>query len=197
MALHRGEGLPPIRYRLQISATVKSDAGNGHLSKKRSPHHFTNAFHSPTYLFDVNPATCAIAECCTLAAMATFTRSSRLTSHDAQPDDVTLFLPMQRIAPAACATTALKVTISLREDPTTTPFDLREINPDGHNMPVGGQDRATRCRPSNEEVRITPRKPHPSHHILRQMSSVMDDQVPPGGGLPQKNQHGCDRLLFP
>ena len=157
-----------------------SDAGNGHFSERRSPHHFTNLFHSPTHSFEVDPATCAIAECCTLAVRATSTGSSRLTSRNTQPDEVTLFLPMPRIA-LASATSALNATISLREDQITTPFSLREINPDGHKRPVGGQDRATRCRPSNEEVRINPRKPHLFHHKLRQMSSVGDDKVPPDG----------------
>jgi len=150
---------------------VKSDAGSGHLSDRRSSHHFTNAFHGPTYPLYVDHATCDIAECCTLGARATSTGSCRLTSRDAQPDEVTLFLPMPRNALAGI-TTALTATVSLREYPITMPFSLREINRDDQKRPVGRQDRATRGRPSDEEVRVAPRKPHPIHNKLRKMSPL-------------------------
>ena len=77
-------------------------------------------------------------------------------SKDAHPDEVTLLLPMPRIA-LACLTTALRAAVSLREDPTTMPFYLREINPDDNKRPDGGQDRVTRGLPSDEEARIPPR----------------------------------------
>ena len=122
--------------------------------------------------------------------------SSRLPSRDAHPDEVTLFVPMPRIAPT-CLTTALKASVSLGEDLTTVPFSLREINPDDHKRPVGGQDRATRGLPSNEEVWITPRQPHPIHNILRQVQPIRNHEMPPSGGLPHGDQEGSNRLLFP
>ena len=146
---------------------MKSDAGSGHLSERRSPHHFTNAFHGPTYPLDVDLATCDIAEfICTLAAKATSTGSPLFTYEYAQPDEVALFSSMPRIDPAGI-TSAMKAAVLLTEDPTTMSFSLREINLDGHKRPYGGQDRATRGRPSDEEVQITPRKPHPMHNKVK------------------------------
>ena len=77
------------------------------------------------------------------------------------------------------------------------PFSLREINPDGHKRLVGGQDRATRGLPSDEEVWITPRQPHPIHNILRQMRPIRNHEMPPSRGLPHGDPQGSNRLLFP
>jgi hypothetical protein len=58
---------------------------------------------------------------------------------------------MSRIAPTGL-TTALKESVSLGEDLTTMPFSLREIKPDDHKRPAGGQFRAIRGMSSDEEV---------------------------------------------
>ena len=68
------------------NATVRSSAGRGLLGRNRDTHQVANEFKGPAYAPDVELATCAKAEFCRLAARATSTGSSMLTSFKSQPD---------------------------------------------------------------------------------------------------------------
>jgi hypothetical protein len=130
--------------------------------------------------------TCASADFCKSAANAISTGSSRLPSKWDHPEAPPHPLAVPHAAPAG--TTTYVNTPVLERDSSPIPAD-REINPDGHNRPVGRLDDPAGRSARDEKVGVRPGKSYPINHRLNKMRCVRHHKSPPRGRLPQRDKH--------
>jgi hypothetical protein len=72
----------------------------------------------------------------------------------------------------------------------------REVQSDCQDRLVGGQDNPSRRRADHKQGRVSHGERKPIHDAIRDVTSVRAHEVPPGSGLPKRDQHrSCPLLL--